>query len=608
MQIDIWEVEKGSLNNRDGSRAATDREVMAYMIWQRRRRGLPESDSVALEWANVKIGGKYARLCLGATFGRMTSPSKYINGGTEYVQSQFEEGAYSLVMPGHDAHRQTVTMETLSEAGEVVARSTMPLEPKKGGVIWSREDVRAAHGKIAKGQPRIVPDHIEQVPEKVASEAQEPQGAPSPVMVAAEAIDAPHGQEIVSKPIFRSLEDFKRAAVIGSRWRKALWRDGAWDYDASPITRTVAKVQQRDIGFIWGDRTAAEAENIGHEAYKRGNLTWLGIPKRGMWSADSTGIVILYPDGTPNCRFDLLLPLDTSAAASAALQEPQEALAPTMTAPEPLDAPSGPEIAPEAINDPLTEVLARLAALESQIASLSAERVDTPIGGMSGEVVALPVAGAAQRLALAQDYRRADRARRERIARRYLAMRADRERARQEVALWKAHCDNWADEVTSLEQANQRLKDKRRASVKRAMTLQRERDAAHLKAASAMARIEMQEGRIWEEWDHRRRNAERARRMVSSARAEAKAANQSASASRAALAALRARLADPAQPERASDIARLMQERDTARNALAALQQRNTAMQSALDSSAKIIEDFGLRLAKAEAAVRSMAA
>lgn len=82
------------------------------------------------------------------------------------------------------------------------------------------------------------------------------------------------------------------------------------------------------------------------------------------------------------------------------------------------------------------------------------------------------------------------------------------------------------------------------------------------------------------------------------------AAEQRADAARAEIAKLKQSLADPTQPERASDIARLLAERDQARTSLAAVSARAERQQAALDQAAEQLETMGLRMAKAEAALR----
>jgi hypothetical protein len=63
-------------------------------------------------------------------------------------------------------------------------------------------------------------------------------------------------------------------------------------------------------------------------------------------------------------------------------------------------------------------------------------------------------------------------------------------------------------------------------------------------------------------------------------------------------------MADPSAPERASDIARLVSERDQARTALAAVSTRNETMQRAIDDLAGRFEAMAARVARAEAANR----
>lgn len=121
-------------------RAADVAEVVAYLQWQREKRGLPDM-LMTLEWKQPRDWRKGQRYCVGATFGT-------------HHRGEYEDGSYSIVMPGANHARERVTFETLDDAGEVVATSSLPIEPKKGGVIWSREEIRAAAGKVAKAPAR----------------------------------------------------------------------------------------------------------------------------------------------------------------------------------------------------------------------------------------------------------------------------------------------------------------------------------------------------------------------------------------------------------------------------------------------------------------------
>lgn len=70
---------------------------------------------------------------------------------------------------------------------------------------------------------------------------------------------------------------------------------------------------------------------------------------------------------------------------------------------------------------------------------------------------------------------------------------------------------------------------------------------------------------------------------------------------------LKADMADPSQPERASDLVQLVRERDTARTALAASQARCERQDAAIATLAAEFERLCSRVAIAEAAVRRAA-
>lgn len=169
----------------DKPRAATESEVGAYLEWIRQRHGLPDMRGPRrLHWRQPRNWRKGQRYCIGVTLGETS-------GG------HYETGAYSIVMPGHDAYRQKVTMETLDDAGEVIASQTLPIEPKKGGIVWSRDDVRKAAGPVAKikGKPAQIatPAPLAEIsaPEPVQHES-----APEAAPMRAEPVEALDGPEI----------------------------------------------------------------------------------------------------------------------------------------------------------------------------------------------------------------------------------------------------------------------------------------------------------------------------------------------------------------------------------------------------------------------------
>lgn len=134
------------------TRAANEREVKAYFQWQRERHGLADLEGCDLRWAEFNHGRTRTtlhRVCIGATIGKTTCKPVRTDSGI-YQPAQYENGAYSIIMPGWNAHRQGITMETLNDAGEIVASQTLPVEPKKGGIIWDKAAVHRAVGPVAK--------------------------------------------------------------------------------------------------------------------------------------------------------------------------------------------------------------------------------------------------------------------------------------------------------------------------------------------------------------------------------------------------------------------------------------------------------------------------
>lgn len=142
--LEPWTAAKRPTN--DKARNATEREVRAYLIWIAERTDLPR-------FADVKVHGNgyYVRDnsggTKGATFGKELAPARWENGTS--VPPVYEPGAYSIPMPGAN-QRRIVTMETLDDDGAVMASQSLPVEPKKHGVIWDAKSVRAAAGKVAR--------------------------------------------------------------------------------------------------------------------------------------------------------------------------------------------------------------------------------------------------------------------------------------------------------------------------------------------------------------------------------------------------------------------------------------------------------------------------
>lgn len=141
----------GGVDAGKGPRVANENEARAYADFIRRKAGLPDLGSAQMERRSYP-NGRGDFYYVGATFGQVLSGGGWEGeaGNRHYVPAQYEPGAFSVLFPGANMMRATVTMETLDDAGEVVGSQTMPVEPKKGGVVWSKDDVRKASGPIAK--------------------------------------------------------------------------------------------------------------------------------------------------------------------------------------------------------------------------------------------------------------------------------------------------------------------------------------------------------------------------------------------------------------------------------------------------------------------------
>jgi len=160
--IDLFSVEPSNIEHLGGSREATDRECKAYLLEIARRDGRELPEARGLQYETVGGYGRNGwRVCVGLTFGKRVAEGRHERIGeghaarSIYIPPAYETGAFSVLMPGAAAAMRpaTVTLETLSEEGDVLTTSTMPVEPKKGGVVWDKAAVRAAHGPMPK-KPR----------------------------------------------------------------------------------------------------------------------------------------------------------------------------------------------------------------------------------------------------------------------------------------------------------------------------------------------------------------------------------------------------------------------------------------------------------------------
>ena len=231
-------------------RPANDREIKAYADWLRKRAGLSELGVMTLHWKTLGKGASAHRFCVGASWA---------------------SGAHghSVIFPGANQQRERVTMETLGDDGEVIAAQTLPIEPKKGGVIWSRADVRAAAGKIDKRNPAPVVDStpIGETAPDTSSEAitetpaapQEPETVPARPVMAAEPENTLSGPEIAetgqddAAPDPISAIESRLAAIEATVVALSARSDGEAAAVATP-KRSAA--HERAIRRAWAERKA----------------------------------------------------------------------------------------------------------------------------------------------------------------------------------------------------------------------------------------------------------------------------------------------------------------------------------------------------------------
>ena len=150
--FDLFDVEAFDAGNSGGckpcARKATDKEIRTYAAWLAFNAGLATFKDDATIWEGSLSRSGDTRRCIGVTFGDILSGRHVENG--EWIEAQYQEGAFSIPLPGRNSHRDKVTMETLGDDGEVIRSQTLPVEPKKRGVIWDKATIRKACGPIAK--------------------------------------------------------------------------------------------------------------------------------------------------------------------------------------------------------------------------------------------------------------------------------------------------------------------------------------------------------------------------------------------------------------------------------------------------------------------------
>ncbi len=476
--MNLFDITPGFKGNKnDKPRTANDDEIFAYAHWLRTSRCLPNFPGATLRWRSHARGAD--PVCVAVTFGGDKEP-----------------GAYSLLLPGYASHRDRVTFETLADDGEPETSQTLPVEPKKGGVIWDKAAVHKAHGPIAK--PAKV---------KRGAKVAEPEAAPMAT------IASPEPAQDESAPI--------AAQDKGSlRYR--------------PMTDP-----ELPSGHCW------------HETY---------FVRTG-----ETDLDMLTKDGARwRCEASNLERGRASPARTAPVQEPE-------IVPAELSETIGQLPAAPVAN--LDAITARLDALEQALATLSAVQEAT-VGAQ---------APSATETEIAPDLSTKRSPAHERAIRRAWQERAARRAATALAAVYVRNIERTVAE-------RDRLADD--------LAVARQDVGEVTRHAEMMARRGNQHR------DRRLASARRARRMIGAVRARADLDRRALEITNATVARLKRDMADTIQPERASDIARLVQERDQARTALAAMAARAERAEQGVHAMADRFEGLVSRVAKAEAALR----
>lgn len=244
--LDLFDVETDTstmCGSKPKPRCATDKEVRAYMRWLSDRARLHQFD-------DMSVGPR------GATFGSITKVSEWDRESRSYTIAEYETGAYSIAMPGAN-QSATVTMETLDEAGAVILSQSLPIDPKKSGIIWDKAAVHRAVGPVAKpakGQRKSSPPAVEicATPSTV-----EMTNAPAP---------APVEREEAVEPIHAApaIENAPSAPEIASNEGEEIKLSPAVPNDqpdlAAMVEQMAARLAQLESAFAQMDNAKSEAE------------------------------------------------------------------------------------------------------------------------------------------------------------------------------------------------------------------------------------------------------------------------------------------------------------------------------------------------------------
>jgi len=458
------------------------------------------------------------------------------------------EARYIVAMPGY-GQAQVATCEVLDDAGNVVRTMTLP-QDKRGGIPATAKQVRDWCGL----------EPVKAKPGKAGTPTTDALPDPSP---------------------FATFLEYVRSVAGTKRWFVGRW---------SASTR-----ERYEFKF-----TPAE---------------YRALQERFEASHPVTALEAVTQDSAPT--------MDEAPVQDG--QDAQEGLAPTCGALQPVCAPEPAPVPETAVIEPvsnpdklpasidLDDIAARLAALEHALATLRADTEGRIVGAADKHRRSNP---GSLRSRPATAPRETDACHIEALNSTPTADAAPAPaRAQRTPAHERAIRRAWAERAARRKQAALAVDMKaeliaaraKQDAIKAAMDSRMRHLSAQLDATRTNMEKWASEARKGRKGRTRRlATAQRARRMIAAERAQADLKSRALDVANAALAKLRQDMADPSQPERASDLARLVQERDQARTALAAVTARSDRYRGALVQLAGQFDAMVSRVTRAEAAMRKL--
>lgn len=189
--FDVYTDCSSMIGPKPGPRQAVDSEIYAYAAWLAFKAGMMPREAREIIGYGYRLGQRRSSPCKGVTYGEQRGRN------AETREYEYEPGSYSIPFPGRNAHRDKVTFETLDDDGNVIASSCLPVEPKKGGIVWDREAVRKAAGKVAKpSRGKVVAPLSAEIDDKAENPFAETQESVAVADDAREAVALLSGPEI----------------------------------------------------------------------------------------------------------------------------------------------------------------------------------------------------------------------------------------------------------------------------------------------------------------------------------------------------------------------------------------------------------------------------